>query len=77
MKYPGRVRLDEEELERADRVTHRLGTTTQEMVRVLVAKIAQTGRVPLELGWQDDSVSTPWEQRAQALESFYHPAKTW
>lgn len=77
MNYLWRVRVDERELERADRVTERLGTSTQEMVRVLVAKIAQTGRVPLELGWQDDSVTMPWEQRAKTLESFYDPAKTW
>ena len=77
MNYLWRVRVDEQELERADRVTERLGTSTQEMVRVLVAKIAQTGRVPLELGLQEDSVATPWEQRAKTLESFYDPAKTW
>ena len=77
MSYHWRVRVDEKDLERADLVTERLGTTTQEMVRVLVAKIAQSGRVPLELGLQDDSVNTPWEQRAKTLESFYDPAKTW
>jgi len=42
--------MDEKVLDRADRVTERLGTSTQEMVRVLVAKIAHTGAVPLELG---------------------------
>ena len=46
-------------------------------VRVLVAKIAETGAVPLELGFGDDRLLSPWEQRAKTLESFYDPAKTW
>lgn len=77
MSYLWRVRIDEKTLDRADQVTGRLGTTTQEMVRVLVTKIAQTGTIPLELGFADDSVATPWEQRAETLESFYDPSKTW
>jgi|GraSoiStandDraft_37_1057305.scaffolds.fasta_scaffold2454078_1 antitoxin component of RelBE/YafQ-DinJ toxin-antitoxin module len=77
MSYLWRVRIDEKTLERADEVTARLGTSTQEMVRVLVAKIAQTGAVPLELGLGDDPLLSPWEQRAETLESFYDPAKTW
>ena len=77
MSYLWRVRIDEKTLDQADRVTGRLGTTTQEMVRVLVTKIAQTGSIPLELGLADDSVATPWEQRAKTLESFYDPSKAW
>jgi antitoxin component of RelBE/YafQ-DinJ toxin-antitoxin module len=77
MNYLWRVRIDERQLDRADRVTERLGTTTQEMVRVLVARIAETGRVPLELRLEDDSVVSPWEQRAKTLESFYDPSKIW
>jgi addiction module RelB/DinJ family antitoxin len=77
MSYLWRVRIDEKLLDQADRVTERLGTTTQEMVRVLVAKIARTGAVPLELNLSDDSVMSPWEQRAQTLENFYDPTKTW
>ena len=72
-----KVRVDAKELKRADRVTKRLGTSTQEMVRVFVTKIARTGRVPLELSLHDDPAATPWEQRSQALESFYDPAKAW
>jgi antitoxin component of RelBE/YafQ-DinJ toxin-antitoxin module len=49
MSYLWRVKIDEETLDQADQVTKRLGTTTQEMVRVLVAKIARTGSSPLEL----------------------------
>ena len=77
MNYLWRVRIDEKQLERADRVTRRLGTTTQEMVRVLVSRIAETGQVPLALRLEDDSVVSAWEQRAKALESFYDPSKTW
>lgn len=68
---------DEKILDEADRVTERLGTSTQEMVRVFVAKIARTGAVPLELGLGDDPVMSPWEQRAATLECFYEPSKTW
>lgn len=47
------------------------------MLRVLVTKIAQTGSIPLELGLADDSVTAPWEQRAESLESFYDSSQTW
>jgi addiction module RelB/DinJ family antitoxin len=72
-----KVRLDAKELKRANRVTKRLGTSTQEMVRVFVTKIARTGSVPFELSLPDDASATPWEQRSQALESFYDSAKAW
>lgn len=77
MSYLWRVRIDEKALERADEVTARLGTSTQEMVRVLIAKIARTRAVPLELGLGDDPLLSAWEQRAETLERFYGPAKTW
>ncbi len=72
-----RLRIDEETLARANRVTRRLGTSTQEMVRVFVSQIAQSGRVPLELEPGTETASVPWEIRAATLESFYDPAKTW
>ena len=72
-----RLRIDEETLERANRVTERIGTSTQEMVRIFVAKIAESGRVPLELERGSDGISLPWEIRASALETFYDPAKSW
>jgi antitoxin component of RelBE/YafQ-DinJ toxin-antitoxin module len=77
MSYLWRIRIDEKKLERADRITRRLGTSPQEMVRVLVSKIAETGTIPLELRLEDDSLNSPWEQRAKALESFYDPSKAW
>lgn len=72
-----RLRIDEDTLERAGEVTRRLGTSTQEMVRIFVARIAETGRVPLELAPGEEVVSTPWEMRAAVLESFYDPSKAW
>ena len=69
--------MDKEKLARANRITKNLGTTTQEMVRVFVAKIALSGRVPLELEWQDSTASNTWEINSKTLESFYAPAKRW
>jgi addiction module RelB/DinJ family antitoxin len=51
-----RIRVDEELLNKADRVTKRLGTSTQEMVRVFITQIARTGKVPLKLDPDDDLV---------------------
>jgi addiction module RelB/DinJ family antitoxin len=51
-----RLRIDEATLEKADQVTGRLGTSTQEMVRLFVAQIANTGRVPLQLNANDELV---------------------
>lgn len=51
-----RVRIDEDVLNKADRVTKRLGTSTQEMVRVFIKQIARTGKVPLNLDPDDDLV---------------------
>lgn len=48
--------MDEKTLARADRVTKRLGTSTQEMVRIFVTQIAESGRVPLKLDPEDDLV---------------------
>ena len=72
-----RLRIDQDTLDRANQVTGRLGTSTQEMVRVFVAKIAESGRVPLDLEPGSDGVATPWEIRAATLEGFYDPAKAW
>jgi len=49
-----RVRIDGSVLNKADRVTKRLGTSTQEMVRIFVAQIAKSGKVPLKLDSNDD-----------------------
>jgi antitoxin component of RelBE/YafQ-DinJ toxin-antitoxin module len=44
-----RCRIEKPLLEKADRVTNRLGTSTAEMVRIFVTQIARSGRVPLNL----------------------------
>jgi addiction module RelB/DinJ family antitoxin len=73
-----RCRVDKEVLKKADRVTERLGTSTPEMIRMFLAEIAQTGKVPLRLSAQPEEPSAgPWKQRASVLESFYDPAKIW
>ena len=46
--------MDQSVLKKADRVTKRLGTSTQEMVRVFVTKIANSGKVPLKLDTDND-----------------------
>jgi antitoxin component of RelBE/YafQ-DinJ toxin-antitoxin module len=49
-----RVRMDNSVLSKANRVTKRLGTSTQEMVRVFVTQIANSGKVPLKLDSNND-----------------------
>lgn len=44
-----RCRVEKPLLEKANRVTTRLGTSTAEMFRIFVAQIAHTGKVPLNL----------------------------
>ncbi len=51
-----RVRIDRSTLSKANRVTKRLGTSTQEMVRVFVTQIANSGKVPLKFDSDDDLV---------------------
>ena len=46
--------IDEEILQKADQVTGRLGTSTQELVRLFVTQIANTGRVPIKLNANDE-----------------------
>jgi antitoxin component of RelBE/YafQ-DinJ toxin-antitoxin module len=49
MKVLFRGRLEKPLLEKANRVTNRLGTSTAEMFRIFVTQIARTGKVPLSL----------------------------
>lgn len=51
-----KLNIDQETLERADRVTERMGTSTQEMVRIFVSQIAESGRIPLRLAPDDDLI---------------------
>ena len=73
-----RCRIEKPLLEKANRVSKRLGTSTSEMVRIFVTQMARTGKVPLNLdAGQDDSIAGPWHQRAAVLESFYGKSKAW
>ena len=49
-----RCRIEKPLLDKANRVTDHLGTSTAEMVRIFVAQIARTGKVPLNLHTQPD-----------------------
>jgi antitoxin component of RelBE/YafQ-DinJ toxin-antitoxin module len=44
-----RCRIEKPLLDKANRVTDRLGTSTAEMVRIFVTQIARSGKVPLKL----------------------------
>ena len=73
-----RCRVEKPLLEKANRVSKRLGTSTSEMVRIFLAQIARTGKVPLKLDpGQDDPILGAWEKRASTLESFYGKSKAW
>lgn len=73
-----RCRVKKDLLRKANKVTGRLGTSTPEMIRIFLAEIARTGRVPLSLNTgADDRIAGPWPNRAATLESFYDSTKTW
>ena len=50
-----RCRVEKPLLKKADIVTKSLGTSTAEMVRIFVAEIARTGKVPLSLKASGDN----------------------
>ena len=50
-----RCRVEKPLLEKANRVTTRLGTSTAEMFRIFVAQIAHTGKVPLNLAQEPEA----------------------
>ena len=73
-----RCRIEKPLLNKANRVSKRLGTSTSEMVRIFVTQMARTGKVPLRLDTgQDDAIAGTWEKRAAILESFYDKSKAW
>ena len=73
-----RCRVEKPLLDKANKVTKSLGTSTSEMVRIFVSEIARTGKVPVNLSIpKDDPLLAPWEQRAATLESFYDESKAW
>ena len=73
-----RCRIEKPLLDKANRVSKRLGTSTSEMVRIFVTQMARTGKVPLKLDvGESDTIAGAWEKRAATLESFYDESKTW
>ena len=64
-----RVRIEEDTLARADKVTKKIGTSTQEAVRIFVKKIAETGRIPLELDSNYDDLVLDKTRRNKLLAS--------
>jgi addiction module RelB/DinJ family antitoxin len=51
-----RCRIEKPLLDKANKVTNKLGTSTAEMIRIFVAQIARTGKVPLKLQTQSDDL---------------------
>jgi antitoxin component of RelBE/YafQ-DinJ toxin-antitoxin module len=73
-----RCRVEKPLLKKVNAVTQELGTDTGEVFRMFLAEIARTGKVPVRLSLEPDSAGiSPWEQRAEALESFYDESKAW
>ncbi len=61
-----RCRIEKPLLDKANKVTNQLGTSTAEMIRIFVAQIARTGKVPLKLQAQSDDLLGA-ERRNQVL----------
>ena len=71
-----RCRIEKPHLDKADRVSKRLGTSTSETVRIFITQIARTGKVPLKLdAGHDDAIAGAWEKRAATLEGFSDKSK--
>jgi len=66
MSVLSRCRIEKSLLAKANKVTGQLGTSTAEMFRVFVARIARTGKVPLKLETQADNLLDT-ERRNQVL----------
>ena len=71
-----RCRVEKPLLKKADAVTKSLGTSTAEMVRIFVAEIARTGKVPLSLRASgDDKIADV--QRRNKIWSELDDTKSW
>ena len=63
-----RCRVEKDLLAKANKVTDRLGSSTPEIIRIFLAEIARTGKVPVNLNTDaDDNIAGPWAQRAATL----------
>jgi len=73
-----RCRVEKPLLEKANRVTRDLGTSTPEMFCIFIKEIVRTGKVPVSLTvTSEENVAGSWERRAAALQSFYDKSKAW
>jgi addiction module RelB/DinJ family antitoxin len=50
-----RCRVDPKKLKRATQVTSELGTSVPEVIRIFLAEIARTGKVPVRMSLQAES----------------------
>ena len=71
-----RCRVQKPLLKKAEKVTQSLGTSTGEMVRVFLAEIARTGRVPVNLGLEKDADVLDKTARNQMMRSL-DDTNTW
>ena len=71
-----RCRVEKPLLAKADAVTKSLGTSTGEMVRVFVAEIARTGKVPVNLRISGNEDVTD-VQRRNKIWSQLDDAQSW
>ena len=72
-----RCRVRKPLLDKVDKVSRSLGTSTGEMVRIFLTEIARTGRVPLNLQVEGDAdVLPPKEQRNRVMRSL-DDAESW
>jgi len=71
-----RCRVEKPLLAKANAVTKSLGTSTAEMVRIFVAEIARTGKVPVRLNASKDDILLD-VQRRNKIWSELDDAKSW
>jgi len=70
-----RFRVDKRLVEKVNKVTQQLGTSTPEMIRIFLAEIARTGRVPVSLqtrvNSEEDELLGPVARRREMLDYFH------
>ena len=75
MKVLVRFRVDKRQMEKANKVTEQLGTSTPEMIRIFLAEIARTGKVPVSLqartSTEEDEALGPIARRREMLDYFH------
>lgn len=72
-----RCRVKKPLLDKADKVSRSLGTSTGEMVRIFLTEIARTGRVPLNLEVQPDADILPSKKQRDRIMRSLDDTETW